>query len=100
MSLYGPRYLHHPTSSNIKKLYAHHANVDGLPGMSGSLDCMHSRWNLCPNAYHVQHTKGNYHYHMVVLEVVASHNLWLWNSFFGSVGPLNEINILKNSPIF
>lgn len=27
MSLYDPWYLHHPTSSDIQKLYAHHVNV-------------------------------------------------------------------------
>lgn len=52
MSLYSLRYLCHPTASNIQKLYAHHENVHGLPGMLGSLDCMHRKWSMCPNAYH------------------------------------------------
>lgn len=76
LSLHGPQYLHHPTSSDIQMLYAHHVNVHGLHTMLGCLDYMHWRWNLCPNAYHGNYTKGNYHYSTVVLEAAASRDLW------------------------
>ncbi|XP_023768360.1 uncharacterized protein LOC111916947 [Lactuca sativa] len=100
MSLYGPRYLRRPTTCDIQQLYAHHGNVHGLPRMLGSLDCMNWRWNVCPKAYQGQYTKGNYHYPTVVLEAVASQDLWIWHAFFDSSGLLNDVDILNNSPIF
>lgn len=39
--LYGPRYLHKPTCSDIQKLYVHHSNLHDVLGILGSLDCLH-----------------------------------------------------------
>ena len=36
----------------------------------------------------------------VILEAVATHDLWIWHSFFGMPGSNNDINILHCSPIF
>jgi hypothetical protein len=36
----------------------------------------------------------------VILEAVASHDLWIWHSFFGMPGSNNDINVLQCSPIF
>lgn len=36
----------------------------------------------------------------LVLEAVASHDLWIWHAFFGVVGSRNDINVLYESPIF
>ncbi|GJU74862.1 ALP1-like protein [Tanacetum coccineum] len=35
-----------------------------------------------------------------MLEVVASHDLWIWHAFFGVAGANNDINVLDNSPLF
>ena len=54
---------------------------------------------MCPNALKGQYPKGNT-YPTVVLEAVASQDLWFWHGFFGSPGSINDINVLGNSPIF
>ena len=100
LQLYGPRYLRYPTPNDVKQLYDHHANVHGFPGMLGSLDCMHWKWNMCKNHLRGQYTKGLYNYPTVVLEAVASQDLWFWHANFGSPGSLNDINILDHSPLF
>ena len=33
----------------------------------------------------------------VILEVVASQDLWIWHSFFGMAGSNNDINVLQRS---
>ncbi|KAL4592541.1 hypothetical protein LXL04_005541 [Taraxacum kok-saghyz] len=73
--MYKPRYGREPTRNDIRQLYAHHAQVHGFPGMLGSLDCMHWRWNGCPSAWHGQYTKGQYGYPTVVLQAAASQDM-------------------------
>nr|GFC71994.1 protein ALP1-like isoform X1 [Tanacetum cinerariifolium] len=36
----------------------------------------------------------------ILLEAVASQDLWIWHVFFGVVGSNNDINVLYQSPIF
>jgi hypothetical protein len=36
----------------------------------------------------------------MILEAVASQDLWIWHSFFGLPGSLNNINVLQRSPLF
>ena len=36
----------------------------------------------------------------IVLEAVASYDLWIWHAFFGPTGTLNDINVLDRSPVF
>ncbi|XP_021851893.2 uncharacterized protein [Spinacia oleracea] len=36
----------------------------------------------------------------VLLEVVASADLWIWHAFFGTPGTCNEINVLQQSSVF
>uniref|UniRef100_A0A0D3CJC1 DDE Tnp4 domain-containing protein n=1 Tax=Brassica oleracea var. oleracea TaxID=109376 RepID=A0A0D3CJC1_BRAOL len=36
----------------------------------------------------------------IVLEAVASQDLWIWHAFFGLPGTLNDINVLDRSPVF
>ena len=36
----------------------------------------------------------------VILEAVASHDLWIWHAFFGMPGSHNDINVLHRSPLF
>jgi hypothetical protein len=35
----------------------------------------------------------------MILEVVASHDLWIWHSFFGLPGANNDINVIDRSPL-
>jgi hypothetical protein len=36
----------------------------------------------------------------IILEVVASNDLWIWHAFFGMPGSHNDINVLHRSPLF
>jgi hypothetical protein len=36
----------------------------------------------------------------IILEAVASTDLWIWHAFFGLPGSLNDINVLHMSPLF
>ncbi|XP_074361166.1 uncharacterized protein LOC141701410 [Apium graveolens] len=36
----------------------------------------------------------------ILLEAVASSDLWIWHAFFGVAGSNNDINVLDRSPVF
>jgi len=36
----------------------------------------------------------------IILEAVASNDLWIWHAFFGMPGSHNDINVLHRSPLF
>ncbi|XP_044392090.1 probable purple acid phosphatase 20 [Triticum aestivum] len=57
-----------------------------------------------PNAADTERLLGRYKGHVkgatVILEVVASQDLWIWHSFFGMAGSQNDISVLQRSPVF
>ncbi|XP_028094743.1 uncharacterized protein LOC114294802 [Camellia sinensis] len=61
--------------------------------------CMHWRWDKCPSAQASADTR-HYHKPTVVLDAVASYDLWIWYAFFGMPGALNDIIVLDRSPLF
>jgi hypothetical protein len=36
----------------------------------------------------------------MILEAVATHDLWIWHAYFGMPGSCNDINVLHRSPLF
>uniref|UniRef100_A0A0D3BQV7 Uncharacterized protein n=1 Tax=Brassica oleracea var. oleracea TaxID=109376 RepID=A0A0D3BQV7_BRAOL len=76
-------------------------DYDTLPEkrMIGSIDCMHWEWKNCPTAWRGKYTRGSAK-PTIVLEAVASHDLWIWHALFGLPGTLNDINVLDRSPGF
>ncbi|XP_057803233.1 uncharacterized protein LOC131018532 [Salvia miltiorrhiza] len=72
----------------------------GFPGMLGSLDCMHWPWKNCPTAWQGAYTRGDQGEPTIILEAVASQDLWIWHTFFGTPGSNNYINVLNNSTLF
>jgi hypothetical protein len=36
----------------------------------------------------------------IILETVASHDLWIWHAFFGVAGSNNDINVLNQFSVF
>ncbi|GJX14641.1 ALP1-like protein isoform X1 [Tanacetum coccineum] len=47
-----------------------------------------------------QYGRGDKKYPTIMLEAVASQDLWIWHAFFGVAGANNDINVLDNSPLF
>ncbi|XP_021974841.1 uncharacterized protein LOC110869948 [Helianthus annuus] len=100
VKLYSTKYLRRPTKNHIIKFYQAHESKHAFPGMLGSIDCMHWPWRNCPNAWRGQFTRGDHGYPTLILEAVASNDLWVWHAFFGVRGSSNEINVLGQSDVF
>ena len=98
--LYRRKYLRKPTSDDVQKLYALHEARHGLPGMLGSLDCTHWAWANYPVAWMGQYMRGDHERPTIILEVVASQDLWFCHAFFGVAGSSNDINVLQQSSLF
>nr|XP_043620171.1 protein ALP1-like [Erigeron canadensis] len=98
--LYGEEYLRSPTSHDVACLYEVHEARHHLPGMIGSIDCTHWTWRNCPHSLRGQYHRGDHERPTIILEVVASYDLWFWHAYFGVSGSNNDINVLKQSPLF
>ena len=72
----------------------------GFPDMMGSIDCMHWQWKNCPKAWKRMFMSGHKEVATIILEAVASSDLWIWHVFFGVAGSNNDINVFDRSPIF
>uniref|UniRef100_A0A0D3AUS6 Uncharacterized protein n=1 Tax=Brassica oleracea var. oleracea TaxID=109376 RepID=A0A0D3AUS6_BRAOL len=81
ISLFGEDYLRRPTAEDLKRLLDI-GEMRGFPGMIGNIDCMHREWKNCPTAWKGKYSRGSGKL-TIVLEVVASHDLWIWHAFFG-----------------
>ncbi|GKD06785.1 ALP1-like protein isoform X1 [Tanacetum coccineum] len=73
MQIYGSGYLRKPTVTDVEKLYLHHEEKHGR--------------DHGPNPF-------------ILLEAVASQDLWIWHAFFGVAGSNNDINVLYQSTLF
>ena len=96
--IFETEYLREPNETDVKRLLEMN-EARGWPGMLGSLDCMHWEWKNCPTAWSGQY-QGKERTPTVVLEAVASYDLWFWHAFFGTPGACNDINVLDRSPLF
>ncbi|XP_022040837.1 uncharacterized protein LOC110943395 [Helianthus annuus] len=98
ISCFGQEYLRRPNNGDLARLL-HVGAYRGFPGMVGSIDCMHWEWKNCPTAWAKQYA-GRSGKRTIILEVVASYDLWIWHAFFGTLGTCNDINVLQRSPVF
>jgi hypothetical protein len=98
IKVYGDEYLRRPNKDDKERLLAV-AKARGFPGMLGSVDCMHWVWKNCPMSLQGQYT-GRSGEATLILEAVASYDLWIWHCFFGLPGSLNDINVLNRSHLF
>lgn len=98
IAIFKSEYMRYPTQLDLERILAR-SEQQGFPGMLGSLDCMHWVWKNCPRAWHGQYT-GKEKEPTIILEVVASHDLWFWHAFFGLPESHNDINLLNSSPPF
>lgn len=98
--LYSTEYLRKPNLHDVQRLHAKHAEMHGFPGMLGSIDCMHWPWKNCPVAWKGQYTRGDHGHPTIMLEAVASYDMWIWHAYFGPAGSNNDINVLNQSDLF
>ncbi|CAH9119526.1 unnamed protein product [Cuscuta europaea] len=99
IGIFEKQYLRKPDKDDVAKLLKE-GEDRVFPGMLGSLDCMHWHWKNCPTAWHGTHTNGFKRVPTLILEIVASKNLWIWHAFFGMAGTNNDVNFLDRSPLF
>ncbi|GJY27837.1 RNA-directed DNA polymerase, eukaryota, reverse transcriptase zinc-binding domain protein [Tanacetum coccineum] len=59
MDLYGEEFLRKPTYTDMEKLYAHHEEKHGFPGMAGNIDCTDWLWENCPVAFRAQFSRDS-----------------------------------------
>nr|GEX14699.1 hypothetical protein [Tanacetum cinerariifolium] len=73
----------------------------GFSGMLGSIDCTHWPWANCPVAYRAQFCRGDHGPDpLILLKAITSNDLWIWHAFFGVFEMNNDVNVLRQSPIF
>jgi hypothetical protein len=95
---FGGYYLRAPTEEDVRRL-VEEGEQRGFPGMLGSIDCMHWTWRNCPSSWKGMFT-GRGKSPSMILEAVASRNLWIWHAYFGMPGSCNDINVLHRSSLF
>ncbi|KAI3681180.1 hypothetical protein L6452_35965 [Arctium lappa] len=100
IEVFGPTYLRRPNDEDVARILHLHEEHHGFPGMLGSIECMHWAWKNCPVAWHGQFTRGDHGVPTIMLEAVASQDLWIWHAFFGVAGSNNDINVLNQSTLF
>ncbi|XP_022008145.2 uncharacterized protein LOC110907474 [Helianthus annuus] len=77
VKLYNKQYFRKPNAYDVQQLYQAHEARHGFPGMLGSIDCMHWEWHNCPTAWRGQYTRGDHGHPTLILEAVASQDLWI-----------------------
>lgn len=77
MDLFMLEFLRKPTWSDIQSIYEKHEGEHGFPGMLGSIDCMHWAWKNFLVAWQGQLGRGDKRYPTIMLEAVASQDLWI-----------------------
>jgi hypothetical protein len=98
-TIFGDQYMRRPNNEDIARLLQI-GEARGFPGMLGSIDCMHWEWKNCPVAWKGQFSRGDHGKPTIMLEAVASQDLWIWHAFFGTAGSNNDINVLNTSDVF
>lgn len=98
VAIYSEEYLRSPNEADMARLLAV-GEQRGFRGMLGSIDCMHWKWKNCPTAWQGMYS-GHIREPTIILEAVASYDLWIWHAYFGLPGSHNDINVLDRSPVF
>ncbi|GJV23281.1 ALP1-like protein [Tanacetum coccineum] len=77
IELYGEEYLRRPTQTDVEKRYTPFSREQ--------------TWVSCRG------DSGSEPF--ILLEAVASQDLWIWHAFFGVAGSNNDVNVLRQSPV-
>jgi len=75
ISIFSEEYLRSPNKEDIARLLAE-GKQRGFPGMLGSIDCIHWKWKNCPASWQGMYS-GHFHEPTIILEAVASYDLWI-----------------------
>ncbi|GJT07948.1 putative nuclease HARBI1 isoform X2 [Tanacetum coccineum] len=86
IEIFGPVYLRRPNAKDVERILHLHSEHHGFPGMLGNINCMHWPWKNCPVSWQGQFTQGDHGEPTIMLEAVASQDLWIWHAFFGVAG--------------
>ncbi|GKA18397.1 putative nuclease HARBI1 [Tanacetum coccineum] len=70
-----------------------HTARDSLIVCTGNREIAQCLW-------HGQFGRGDKKYPTILLEAVASYDLWIWHAFFGVAGANNDLIVLNNSSLF
>ena len=97
IQVFGPHFLRAPTPQDYERLLDENARR-GFPGMVGSLDCMKWIWQNCSTSWRGSF-QGKSGKPTVVLEAIASYDLYIWHAFIGMPGASNDINVMDASPL-
>jgi len=93
-----PVYLRPPNDEEVNRMLERNA-ARGMPGYFGSLDFSHWEWAACPKGL-----AGQYQNHKkrrsIVMETVCDEDLYIWHFFIGAPGSLNDLNVLRISPLY
>ncbi|XP_020232047.1 uncharacterized protein LOC109812481 [Cajanus cajan] len=77
-NIFRAEYLRRPNNEDVERLLQM-GNARSFPG------------NFC---------QGDHSKPTIMLEAVASQDLWIWHAFFGTIGSNNDINMLNASNVF
>ncbi|XP_058772575.1 uncharacterized protein LOC131646582 [Vicia villosa] len=77
-TIFGAQYMRRPNNEDIARLLQINA-TRGFPG---------------------QFSRGDHGKPTIMLEVVASQDLWIWHAYFGTAGSNNDINVLNTPDVF
>jgi Plant transposon protein len=92
------RFMRPMNREDARRVSQLHHTQHGVPGMMGSLDCMHAYWKNCPMAWKGAFG-GKEKASSIVLEAFSDYNCFIWHASFGYPGSDNDINILERSPL-
>jgi len=98
VDIYRTEYLRSPNEADVAWLRELHESRD-WPAMLGSLDCMHWEWKNIPKAFHGAYN-GKEKRPTIILEAVASYDLWIWHAVFGMPGSHIDLNVVERSHLF
>jgi Plant transposon protein len=99
LKLYRKKYLKRPDRQDMVNIAKLHDKVHGVPGMFGSLDCMHTKWKNCPVGWQGSF-KGGKGYPSIVLEAICDYHCYFWHLDYGHAGTNNDINVLHASDFY
>ncbi|XP_057771009.1 uncharacterized protein LOC130990792 [Salvia miltiorrhiza] len=93
ISCFGGTYLRRPNEEDLARLLYVREQL-GFPGMIDSIDCMHWEWKNCPNAWAGQYI-GRSGKPTIILEAVASYDLWIWHAYTSTSCSLNTKSLFE-----